>query len=119
MSEAPPAVDLQPEHLAIVRDILRRRVPEREVAAFGSRATRTARQYSDLDLAVLGEEPISPSVSAALTDDFVESDLPFKVDVIDWARLKESFRDIIRRDLVVVQEPLGRPASRRPDCASP
>ncbi len=112
MSAAPP-VDLQPEQLTIVRDILRRRVPGREVAAFGSRATRTARKYSDLDLAVLGEVPMPLFVSAALTDDFTESDLPFKVDVIDWAQLEESFRDIIRRDLVVVQEHPGRSAGGR------
>ena len=101
MSE--PLIDIRPDHWAIVADILRRHVPDREVWAFGSRATWNAKEYSDLDLAVIGETPLSLSVSAALADDFAESDLPFKVDVVDWATTSEAFRKIIERDKVVVQ----------------
>jgi type I restriction enzyme S subunit len=43
-------------------------------------------------------------VSASLRDDFTESDLPFKVDVVDWATTSDSFRRIIARNKVVVQE---------------
>ncbi|MGH8473065.1 MAG: nucleotidyltransferase family protein, partial [Gammaproteobacteria bacterium] len=101
MSE--PLIDIRPDHWAIVADILRRHVPDREVWAVGSRAKWSAKEYSDLDLAVIGEHPLSLSVSAALADDFSESDLPFKVDVVDWATTSESFRKIIERDKVVVQ----------------
>ena len=72
--------------------------------AFGSRARRAAWQYSDLDLAVIGEEPLSLAVSASLADDFAESDLPFKVDVIDWATTGERFRRIIKKLYVPIQE---------------
>jgi len=99
-----PLIDIRPDHWAIVADILRRHVPDREVWAFGSRAKWNAKEYSDLDLAVIGQTPLSLSVSAALADDFSESDLPFKVDVVDWATTGESFRKIIERDKVVVQE---------------
>lgn len=102
-----PPLDLRPDHLRIVRDILKRQVPEREVWAFGSRATWRAKPYSDLDLAVIGEQPLSLSVQAALTDDFAESDLPFRVDVVDWATTRGNFRRIIQRDKVVVQEADG------------
>ena len=107
MSE--PLIDIRPDHWAIVADILRRHVPDREVWAFGSRATWNAKEYSDLDLAVIGEAPLSLSVSAALADDFAESDLPFKVDVVDWATTSESFRKIIERDKVVVQRAARQP----------
>jgi len=43
------------------------------------------------------------SLSAAIFDDFVESDLPIKVDVVDWATTNEAFRRIIERDRIVVQ----------------
>ncbi|MGH8511192.1 MAG: restriction endonuclease subunit S [Gammaproteobacteria bacterium] len=99
-----PLIDIRPDHWAIVADILRRHAPDREVWAFGSRATWNAKEYSDLDLAVIGQTPLSLCVSAALADDFAESDLPFKVDVVDWATTSESFRKIIERDKVVVQE---------------
>ena len=100
-----PNVDLRPDHWAIVRDALRRHVPDREVLAFGSRATWTAKDYSDLDLAIMGEEPLSLRASSALDEALVESDLPFRVDIVDWASTDGSFRAIIRRDAVIVQAP--------------
>lgn len=98
-----PAIDIRPEQWAIVRSILRRHVSEREVWAFGSRARGTAKPYSDLDLAILGEAPLGLALSAALAEDFSESDLPWKVDVVDWATTSEPFRRIIERDRVVLQ----------------
>lgn len=98
-----PPIDVSPENWRIVRDILRRHVPQCVVWAFGSRARWAAKDYSDLDLAIIADHPLSLSVSAALADDFSESDLPWKVDVVDWATTSESFRKIIERDKVVVQ----------------
>src|SRR5690606_14938031 len=63
-----------------------------------------AKPYSDLDLAIITDKPLSLAVSAALADDFSESDLPWKVDVVDWTTISASFREIIERDKVVVQE---------------
>jgi len=102
-----PNLDLRPDHWAIVRDALSRHVPDREVLAFGSRATWTAKDYSDLDLAIMGEEPLSLRASSALDETLVESDLPFRVDIVDWARIDDSFRAIIRRDAVAVQASTG------------
>ena len=107
MTTPAPKVDLRPEHWAIVRDALRRHVPDREVLAFGSRATWTAKDYSDLDLAVMGDEPLSLRTDAALDEALGDSDLPFKVDVVDWARIDESFRAIIRQHGVVIQSATG------------
>jgi type I restriction enzyme S subunit len=99
-----PPIDVSPENWRIVRDILRRHVPQFDVWAFGSRTRWAAKDYSDLDLAIITDQPLSLSLSAALGDDFSESDLPWKVDVVDWATTSESFRKIIERDKVVVQE---------------
>ncbi|MFO0691314.1 MAG: nucleotidyltransferase domain-containing protein [Myxococcota bacterium] len=98
-----PRIELRPEHWNIVRDILREVVSERDVWAFGSRALFRAKKHSDLDLAILGEEALSLTALAALRDAFAESDLPFRVDVVDWATTDEGFRRIIERDRVVVQ----------------
>ena len=102
-----PNVDLLPDHWAIVRTALRRHVPDREVLVFGSRATWTAKNYSDLDLVIMGEEPLSLHASSALAEAFGESDLPFKVDVVDWARIDDGLRRIVRRHGVAVQAPTG------------
>ena len=81
------------------------------MVAFGSRATWTAKEYSDLDLAVLGDEPLPLDAAAALAEGFAESDLPFKVDVVVWADINDHLRNIIRRDTVDVQTPEAGPAS--------
>lgn len=99
----PPHIDISPAQWDIVRGVLRQRVPHNTVWAFGSRATWTAKPFSDLDLAILTDQPLDLAVSAALAEDFSESDLPFKVDVVDWATTSESFRRIIERDKVVLQ----------------
>jgi predicted nucleotidyltransferase len=98
-----PAIEIRPDQWSIVYSILQKNVPNREVWAFGSRARQTAKPYSDLDLAIIGTDPLGLTLQAALADDFSESDLPWKVDVVDWATTSESFRRIIERDRVVVQ----------------
>ena len=102
-----PNVDLRPDHLAIVRRALRQHVPACEVLVFGSRATWTAKDYSDLDLAIVGDHPLSLKAASALAEALGESDLPFKVDVVDWAKIDDGFRRIIRRHGVVVQAMAG------------
>jgi predicted nucleotidyltransferase len=87
-----------------VRSILQKNVPHCTVWAFGSRAKGVAKPYSDLDLVVMTEQVLPLDISAALADDFSESDLPWKVDLLDWAVLSPEFRQIVERDKVVVQQ---------------
>ena len=101
-------LEIKNAELEIVRAILARHVPDREVRAFGSRVSGPAKKFSDLDLAVMGETPLSSAVLADLEEEFRESDLPFKVDVVDWATTKENFRRIIEREYVVVQKGQGK-----------
>ena len=96
-------LDIAPEHLQIVRAILQQQIPHRTVWAFGSRVNGNAKPYSDLDLAILGETPLSLVEHANLVDAFSESDLPWKVDVVDWALIGEEFREIIRKKYFVFQ----------------
>lgn len=99
-----PLIDISPENWRIVRDILQRHLPDREVWAFGSRAKWTAKEYSDLDIAVIGDEPLSIGVMAKLNEAFQESALPFKVDVVDLAGITPSFRKVIEAGKVLVQK---------------
>jgi type I restriction enzyme S subunit len=102
-------LDVRPDHLRIVQAILQKHVPQHVVWAFGSRAKWTAKEYSDLDLCVVTDKPLDFSVLGGMAEDFSDSDLPWKVDVVDWATTSESFRKIIERDKVVVQKPrVGR-----------
>ena len=97
-------IDLSPAHLAIVERILAEHVPECEVQAFGSRATWNAKDYSDLDLAVIGEGPLPREAIARLKEAFEESRLPMRVDVVDWHAIADGFREAIESECVVVQK---------------
>lgn len=98
-----PNIAITPEQWLIVSAILQKHVPENEVWAFGSRATHTEKPYSDLDLAIIGDTPLTLSLLARIEHDFSESNLPFKVDVVDWATLSPTFRRLIYSHLIQVK----------------
>lgn len=91
---------LSPDHLRQVLAILAARLPALTVMVFGSRARGGARPSSDLDLLVDVAEPLDEVTMAHLQQDFVESDLPFRVEVLDGARLDAAFRARIAPDLM-------------------
>ena len=78
-------------------------VPNVEVWAFGSRAKYVAKPYSDLDLALITRQPMTLEQLANISEAFENSDLPIRVDVVDWAATSEAFRKIIAQDRVLVQ----------------
>ena len=95
-------IDLAPHHFETVKNILRKHVPDCEVRAFGSRVTWTASDHSDLDLVVVGEGGLQPGTVSLLKEAFDESNLPMRVDVLDWHQIPQSFRDVIKKDQVVL-----------------
>jgi|GEM_PF-969390 len=104
MAESPP-IDIDPRDWRIVSQILSRFVPDCTVWAFGSRAHGGARRYSDLDLALVSEAPLPLARLADLTEAFSESDLPWRVDLLEWSAASPSFRARIARDKVVMRDP--------------
>lgn len=109
MPDPGQTLHVSPEHLAIVLDILQKNVPDLEVWAFGSRVAETPeeiariKKYSDLDLAVMTTVPLPIRTLGRLKDDFSDSSLPWRVDVVDWAETSESFRRIIEGKYVVIK----------------
>ena len=98
------SIDISPDDLETVRKILIKHVPEHKVLAFGSRVAWTARQYSDLDLALMTAERLDIKRMSELQEAFVQSNLPFHVDIVDWASTSDSFRKIIEKECIVVQD---------------
>jgi predicted nucleotidyltransferase len=93
-------VDISEVHLTIIRQILKKHIPQREVRALGSRTTGNAKAYSDLDLAVMGDKPLDIKTLALLKEDFCESDLPFRIDIIQWANTSPEFKVTITPQLI-------------------
>jgi predicted nucleotidyltransferase len=94
---------LSPDHCKIVQDVLTAHLPPGfAVRVFGSHAKGTTKPFSDLDLALKGREALTLSQLADLTEAFSESDLPFKVDIVDWRSVSSTFQAIIDRDGVAL-----------------
>ncbi len=89
-------IQLEPKYLAIVKEILKKN--EINAYVFGSRSKNTAKKLSDLDLCL--KENYNKSAVRKLQDAFEESDLPFKVDIVVWSELSESFKNHIENDLL-------------------
>ncbi len=98
-------INVSPAHLQIILAILRTLAPECEVRAFGSRVKQTAKPYSDLDLAIVGQTKLPFQKLAALRTAFEESDLPYRVDVLDWHAISPEFQKIIEQGYEVIQQP--------------
>ena len=96
-------IDVRPADLETVRRILREHVPDLEVHAFGSRVAWNARETSDLDLALITAKPLGIDRTAQLRAAFTDSDLPFRVDIVDWATASESFRQRILENHVALR----------------
>jgi len=69
--------------------------PNVNVWVFGSRVEWTTHDGSDLDLAVEGDRPIDHNTMINLSIAFDDSDLPYKVDVIDLNQVSDTFRQIV------------------------
>lgn len=85
-------IDVPARHLQAIRTILHSHVPDCSVILFGSRVTGPVKKYSDLDIALKGKGPVPVRTMAKLKTAFSESNIPFKVDVIDWDDLSDSFK---------------------------
>lgn len=95
-------IDLTPENLVIVNNIFSAILPDGEVFVFGSRAKAPAKGHSDLDLVIKRNGALERDVLRKLKTAFEESDLPFRVDIVEWATMKETFRNIIQNEMIKI-----------------
>ena len=98
-------LDLPRRYRDQLEALLREHVPDAEVWAYGSRVTGKGHEGSDLDL-VLRSPALEPLGDGYidLIEALEQSNIPFLVQVHDWARLPESFHMEIGRRYVVVQQ---------------
>ncbi len=86
-----------------VQQILKKHVSEFVIWAFGSRVTGKAKKFSDLDLVIMTNDVFDIKKLFALKNDFSESNLPFKVDIVIWSDLDKDFKKIIENKYYVLQ----------------
>lgn len=92
---------LDESSMKIVKAILKKHLPDRKVLAFGSRVKGNIKPYSDLDLCITGAS-LSLEKLAYLKEAFSESDLPIRVDIVEWNNISSAFQDVIKKSAEVI-----------------
>ena len=79
-----------------IKDIILRFIDpnEYQVFIFGSRATGKAGKFSDYDIGIEGKKPIAWKTLSLAEEAFEESDIPVKVDLVDFSLVSDKFRKI-------------------------
>jgi type I restriction enzyme S subunit len=94
---------LKQEELSIVETILAPFLLTKKsyaVSVFGSRSQEKLKKYSDLDLWIQSDPPLNFQELAALRDQFEESELPFKVDLVTPENCLAEYQSRIQSELV-------------------
>lgn len=94
-------INIQPRHLEIIQSILSK-YPYK-FYLFGSRTTPKVKKFSDVDL--FYKEKIPDTVLVKIIEDFEESDLPYKVDLVDYSACDETFKSIMNTGHILVSNP--------------
>ena len=87
---------INPKHIEITKNILNKNISNTiSVWIFGSRVFANSKPYSDLDIALQNNnnETIPLKTLASIKADFIDSDLPWKVDVIDYNSISGIFKE--------------------------
>jgi predicted nucleotidyltransferase len=91
-------IDLPQNQLETVKRILSEHVAECEVRLFGSRVRGNAKPWSDLDMAIMADSALDKQTLYSLREAFEESDLPIRIDVLDWHAISPEFQTVINEE---------------------
>ena len=94
---------LEERHLNFIKETLKKYIadPEAKFYIFGSRARGKFREYSDVDIAIDSSD-LTSTIKSKLELEFENSTFPYEVDIVDLNNIKESFRNLIQDDLVLL-----------------
>jgi uncharacterized protein len=97
-------INVKPDELLTIKAILKQCNPQVEVWAYGSRVGGGSHKGSDLDLVLRNENHLEKHLDkvSQLKQLFIDSDLPFLVDLMDWACLSVSFREEISKQYQII-----------------
>lgn len=72
-----------------------------EIVLFGSRAVGNNSQTSDVDLAIKSQQQISSLISI-LKEEIEESNIPYKVDIVEYSKTSEAMRKNIDKEGIII-----------------
>ena len=97
---------LPPSTLTDIDGIVRQ-FTEAEPVIFGSWAQGRAQKFSDIDLCLMGPDRLPLVTLGGLKEAFIESNIPYIVDVSDYHRMPADFQAAVRSDGVPLRSLLG------------
>ena len=95
-------LDIRADIAEKIKEVIYTQLPNCEIRVFGSRSKGTAKPYSDIDIALFTAEAIDEKIMGKIETAFENSDIPIRVEVLDWHRVTDSFRRIITENYLVL-----------------
>ncbi|MDR3291994.1 MAG: nucleotidyltransferase domain-containing protein [Methanobrevibacter sp.] len=86
------------EEMEIIKNILNKHLKDCKVLVFGSRLKMTHKPFSDLDLAIICKEKLKLRNISDIEYEFSMSNLPYRVDIVDYNRASKEFQKIINNN---------------------
>jgi predicted nucleotidyltransferase len=96
-------IQLSKKDLALIKHILALHLPKNaKVWLFGSRVSDKIKPFSDVDLLLDVGSQLSSNILINLAEEFDESDLAYKVDLVDKHSIEKSFSELISKEAILV-----------------
>ncbi len=81
---------------------------------FGSRADGTSGPVSDYDIGLYTGQNIPPHLLGQIRADLEDSDIPVKVDLVDFSTVKDAFKKISLQQIKIWNQPQNSKLELRP-----
>ena len=95
-------IALEDEQLNILKNILKKYFSSQEIRVFGSRYKHTNNKFSDIDVVIVGQEKIDISTFSKVKEELQESDLKYRVDLLDWNIISDEFKKVIEEGYEII-----------------
>lgn len=90
---------LEEQHYLWIKKVIAAFFPQSEVFVFGSRSRGDYKRYSDLDLAIKLAQASSLKNWLEVQEQFSESRIPIKIDLVNLDQIDRNFRQSIEAEL--------------------
>jgi predicted nucleotidyltransferase len=89
-------IHISPSQEKVILTIIKKHFPKSKILLFGSRVRGDHKQYSDLDICLDDQgQPLPLAKLSMLEEELSQTEIPFKIDIVDWNRITSDFQQII------------------------
>ncbi len=90
-------------YMGIVRDIVLGNIEKDRyhVFLFGSRADKTCNFSSDIDIGIIGEQPLG-KLYYKIINELEDSIVPYKTEIVDFSLVSEEFKNMVLKGRIQI-----------------